>query len=175
MSPIRQCGDLWWTKLHYSRFPPSTSVSLPISIPPIAPNQLINDNNSFSGWITQRISYRVYRTWKWRSQKLNELHSPPSSASYKRPSNRPVTILRCLLLLLFQSLRTFQWKTLWSITGVPWYVTNKTLHDDLNIPYITDEIKKRANRYWNRITDHENELIDALSTPHPHPRRLKKT
>jgi hypothetical protein len=54
-------------------------------------------------------------------------------------------------------------------------VTNKTLHDDLNIPYITDEIKKRASRYRTRITDHENKLIDALSNPHPHPRRLKKT
>jgi hypothetical protein len=46
---------------------------------------------------------------------------------------------------------------------------------DLNIPYITDEIKKRANRYRTRITDHENKLIDDLSNPHPNARRLKKT
>jgi hypothetical protein len=52
---------------------------------------------------------------------------------------------------------------------------NNTIHDDLNIPYITDEIKKRANRYRTRITDHENQLIDDLSYPHQNARRLKKT
>jgi hypothetical protein len=72
-------------------------------------------------------------------------------------------------------LQTFQSKTLRSITGAPWYVTNKIIHHDLNIPYITDEIKKPASRYRTRITDHENKLIDALSNPHPYPRRLKKT
>jgi hypothetical protein len=62
------------------------------------------------------------------------------------------------------------------MTGAPRYVSNKTIHDDLNIRYITDEIKKkRANRYLNRITDHENELIDDLSNFHPNARRLKKT
>jgi hypothetical protein len=61
------------------------------------------------------------------------------------------------------------------MTGAPWYVTNQTIHDDLNIPYITDKIKKTANRYRTRITDHENKLIDGLSNPHPNARRLKKT
>jgi hypothetical protein len=61
------------------------------------------------------------------------------------------------------------------MTGAPWYVSNNTIHDDLNIPYIKDEIKKRANRYRSRIADRENKLIEALSKPHPTPRRLKKT
>jgi hypothetical protein len=60
------------------------------------------------------------------------------------------------------------------MTGAPWYLSNKTIHDDLNIPYITDEIIKRANTYRNRITDHENQLIDDPSNPHPNARRLKK-
>jgi hypothetical protein len=61
------------------------------------------------------------------------------------------------------------------MTGAPWYASNNTIHDDLNIPYITDEIKKPANRYRNRIADHENQLIVDLSNPHPNARRLKKT
>jgi hypothetical protein len=63
------------------------------------------------------------------------------------------------------------------MTGAPWYVSNNTIHDDLNIPYITDEIKKkkRANGYRTRFTDHENQLIDDLSNPHPNARRLKTT
>jgi hypothetical protein len=60
------------------------------------------------------------------------------------------------------------------ITGAPWYVSNKTIHEDLNVPYITDEIKKQANRYRHRITDHENQLIDDLSNPETNERGLKK-
>jgi hypothetical protein len=41
--------------------------------------------------------------------------------------------------------QAFQLKTLRRITGAPWYVSNKTIHEDLNVPYITDEIKKQAN------------------------------
>jgi len=28
------------------------------------------------------------------------------------------------------------------IVNAPWYVTNDTLHHDLNVPYVRDEIKK---------------------------------
>jgi hypothetical protein len=45
-------------------------------------------------------------------------------------------------------------------------VSNKTIDEDLNVPHITDEIKKQANRYRNQITDHENQLIDDLLNPH---------
>jgi hypothetical protein len=69
---------------------------------------------------------------------------------------------------------SFQSKTLRGIAGAPWYVSNKTIHEDLNIPFITDVIKQQANRYRNRIAGHENQLIDELSTPHANERRLKK-
>jgi hypothetical protein len=44
--------------------------------------------------------------------------------------------------IIFQA---FQSKTLRCMTGAPWYMSTSTIHDDLNVPYITDEIKKRAN------------------------------
>jgi hypothetical protein len=52
-------------------------------------------------------------------------------------------------------------------------VSNKTIHEDLNIPFITDEIKKQASRYRERITGHENQ-INELANPHTSERRLKK-
>jgi hypothetical protein len=71
-------------------------------------------------------------------------------------------------------LQSFQSKTLRSTTGAPWYVSNKTLHEDLNIPFITDMIKQRANRYRSRLSGHVNQLIADLSKPHANERRLKK-
>jgi hypothetical protein len=53
-------------------------------------------------------------------------------------------------------------------------VANKTIHEDLIIPFITDEIKKQASRYRERITGHENQLINELANPHTSVRRLKK-
>jgi hypothetical protein len=61
------------------------------------------------------------------------------------------------------------------MTGALWYVCNQTVHEDLNIPFITDMIKKQANIYRNRITGHENQLIDELLTPHTNERRLKES
>jgi hypothetical protein len=71
-------------------------------------------------------------------------------------------------------LQAFQSKTLRGITGAPWYVTNKTLHEDLNISFIADEIRKHATRHRARIAGHENPLIDDLKNPHPAARRLRK-
>jgi hypothetical protein len=36
-----------------------------------------------------------------------------------------------------------QSKILRMITNAPWYVTNQTLHEDLNVPYITEDIQER--------------------------------
>jgi hypothetical protein len=43
-------------------------------------------------------------------------------------------------------LQTYQSKTLRGITGAPWYVSNKTIHEDLNIPVFTDEIKETSQQ-----------------------------
>jgi hypothetical protein len=71
-------------------------------------------------------------------------------------------------------LQSFQSETLRSITGAPWYVSNKTLHENLNIPFITGVIKQRNNRYRSRLSGHGNQLIADLSKPHANERRLKK-
>jgi hypothetical protein len=57
----------------------------------------------------------------------------------------------CAKLSNTKILQAFQSETLRRITGAARYVSNKTIHEDLHVPYITDEIKKQANRYRNRI------------------------
>jgi hypothetical protein len=39
------------------------------------------------------------------------------------------------------------------ITNAPWYVSNYTLHNDLQIPFITEEIKRYSTLYYNRLID----------------------
>jgi hypothetical protein len=46
-----------------------------------------------------------------------------------------------------KTLQVFQSNTLRHIMEAPMFVSNKTIHEDLNVPYITDEIKKQVHRY----------------------------
>jgi len=52
----------------------------------------------------------------------------------------------------------FQNKYLRIIVNAPWYVTNDTLHHDLNVPHVKDEIKKLRQRYADRLEEHPNIL-----------------
>jgi len=39
------------------------------------------------------------------------------------------------------------------------YVTNDTLHQDLNVPYVRDEIRRPVSRYTDRMKEHSNILM----------------
>lgn len=69
-------------------------------------------------------------------------------------------------------IQRFQSKTLRTITNAPWYVSNRTLHDDLRIPFITSEIRRISLAYKTRTANHENELIEHLYVSGPINRRL---
>jgi hypothetical protein len=60
------------------------------------------------------------------------------------------------------------------ISGAPWYVSNQTLHEDLIIPLIQDMIKSNINKYKNRTSMNENQLIKDLFTQTIEERRLKE-
>ena len=47
-------------------------------------------------------------------------------------------------------LQRFQSKTLRSLINAPWYVTNETIHRDLKIPTVTEEIYKSRSRWGAR-------------------------
>jgi hypothetical protein len=52
-----------------------------------------------------------------------------------------------------------QSKTLRTIANAPWYVTNYT---DFNIPYVSDVIHERINKYHNILEAHPNPLLEPL-------------
>jgi hypothetical protein len=60
------------------------------------------------------------------------------------------------------------------LSGAQWYVSNQTLHEDLKIPLIQDMIKSNINKYKNRTSMNENQLIKDLFTQTLEERRLKR-
>ena len=51
-------------------------------------------------------------------------------------------------------LQRFQSKTLRSLIDALWYVTNETIHRDLKVPTVKEEISKFSNRYNIRVNNH---------------------
>jgi len=70
-------------------------------------------------------------------------------------------------------IQRFQNKYLRIIDNAPWYVTNDTLHHDLNVPYVRDEIKRLSQRYA-RLEEHPDVLAIDLMSDAETPRRLKR-
>lgn len=71
-------------------------------------------------------------------------------------------------------IQRFQNKALRKITNAPWYVSNQTLHRDLKIPLVKEEISKYAKRHINRLNFHPNELALNLLNNEDEVRRLKR-
>jgi hypothetical protein len=65
-----------------------------------------------------------------------------------------------------------QSKFLRMITNAPRYVTNQTLHEDLNVPYITEVIQERSIKHHDKIKIHNNTILWPL-LEQQHGRRLK--
>ena len=78
-------------------------------------------------------------------------------------SNSNIEILQC-----------FQSKTLRSPINAPWYVTNETIHHDLKIPTVKDEIYRSRSRYNARVNNHHNPLVTQLLDMTDQIRRLKR-
>ena len=51
--------------------------------------------------------------------------------------------------------------SLW-IISFPWYVTNETMHRDLKIPTVKEEISKFSNRYNTRVNNQQNPLVTQI-------------
>jgi len=59
------------------------------------------------------------------------------------------------------------------IRSALWYVSNQTLHNDFEIPYLNEVIRINTNKYKNRSSVHSNQLIRTLFNPSVD-RRLKR-
>ena len=68
----------------------------------------------------------------------------------------------------------FQSKALRSLINVPWYVTNETIHHDLKIPTIKNEIHKSRSRYNSWVNNHYNPFVTQLLNTTDQIRRLNR-
>lgn len=72
-------------------------------------------------------------------------------------------------------IQRLQSKVLRLVTNAPWYVSNVTLHNDLQISFVKDEIHRFSTLYYKNILSHENSLIDAELINQPNvTRRLRR-
>jgi hypothetical protein len=69
-------------------------------------------------------------------------------------------------------IQRLQSNVLRTITNAPWYISNFTLHNDLQIP--PEEIKRYSTIYNNLVIGHENSYVTELSNPLNVRRRLKR-
>ena len=71
-------------------------------------------------------------------------------------------------------LQRFQSKMLRSVINAPWYVTNETIHRDLKISTVKDEIHKSRSIYNTRVNNHHNPIVTQLLDTTHQIRRLKR-
>jgi hypothetical protein len=66
-----------------------------------------------------------------------------------------------------------QSKILRTIANAPWFVSNHTLHTDLNILYVSEVINERIDKNLNKLESHPNPLVVTLKQPMRN-KRLKR-
>ena len=70
-------------------------------------------------------------------------------------------------------LQRFQNKVPTTIVNAPWYIPNKLLHTDLQMPTIREEITKFSTNHTSKLLTHPNELTSNLLIDQG-PGRLKR-
>jgi hypothetical protein len=73
--------------------------------------------------------------------------------------------------------QVFQPINLRILTNAPWYVNNRSLHHDLNVPTISVLVLYNYNNFHKNVLSHPNPLVDKLASktlPNNPPRRLKR-
>ncbi|KAL1123461.1 hypothetical protein AAG570_002541 [Ranatra chinensis] len=60
-------------------------------------------------------------------------------------------------------IQSFQSKVLRTILNAPWYVSNRTIHHDLNNPTVHETIQSRFKSFHSNLENHPNQLANALS------------
>jgi hypothetical protein len=59
------------------------------------------------------------------------------------------------------------------VTKAPWYVSNFTIHNDLQIPFVIEEKHRLSTSYHQSILGH-NRLVVEVTNPPTVTRRLKR-
>lgn len=76
-----------------------------------------------------------------------------------------------------KKVQTIQNRVLRLIADAPWYISNASLHKDLQVPEVTEILAKHYNRLYSTFADHCNPLLNQIPAQAPPPqqeRRLKR-
>jgi hypothetical protein len=73
-------------------------------------------------------------------------------------------------------IKNSKYKVLRSVTNAPWHVSNFTLHNDLQITFVIEEIRvhRLSTLYHGSILGHNNRLAAEISNPPNVWRRLRR-
>lgn len=71
-------------------------------------------------------------------------------------------------------IQRIQSKILRMVFNAPWYISNKTLHEDSGVPFVEDVIKSRITSYLHNLMGHSNEQVSLLRDPPTDRRRLQR-
>jgi hypothetical protein len=71
-------------------------------------------------------------------------------------------------------IQRFQSKVLRLIVNAPWYVSNLTLHKDLQIQFVIEEIRILSTLYLQSVLGHNSRLVVGNSNPPNARRRLRR-
>ena len=56
-------------------------------------------------------------------------------------------------------LQVLQSKCLRLVTGAPWYVSNRQIHEDLGVPFFADKVRALTASFDSRLADVGNPLV----------------
>jgi hypothetical protein len=71
-------------------------------------------------------------------------------------------------------IQRLQSKILRSVINAPWYVSNFTLHSDLQIPFVIEGVHRLSTLYRQGILGHSDRLVAELGNPPNVRRRLRR-
>jgi len=71
-------------------------------------------------------------------------------------------------------IQRYQSKILRQIVNAPFYTSNASIHKDLGIPDVKEEIAKHIKKYIDRLRTHNNNLSLSLVNNNNNIRRLKR-
>jgi peroxiredoxin len=61
-----------------------------------------------------------------------------------------------------RKLQVLQSKCLRLATGAPWYVSNREIHEDLDVPLFADHIRALAESFDSKLADVGNPVVRQL-------------
>ena len=79
-----------------------------------------------------------------------------------RPMDYACPTLRSAARSHVRRLQVLQSKCLRLATGAPWYVSNRQIHEDLDVPLFADHIRALTASFDSKLADVENPLVRQL-------------